>query len=599
MRNVLAALMVLCAITMWAIPAKKEWRTMTQPDGSTLQLMLVGDEHFHYFITRDSVPVMEQGGAFYYANAVGFDIKSSGILAHEAHLRTAYEQQHVSTVSDMNSVRPFARRICPRRIGEPDRPAFLGNKRGLIILANFSDKKFEGYTDENQGDSLRQVYDNLANLPGYTNQWGAIGSVSDYYIDQSNGLFDITFDVMGPVNLDKNVNYYGRNKYNSDIYAPEMIIECCQAVDSLIDFSVYDWDGDGMVEEVFVLYAGMGEASGGSSNTIWPHMWTFTEARPYNSNIPDEVVFDGVGIDVYACSNEIYKAGMPMGLGVLCHEFSHCLGFPDFYDTGSSYNYGMGSWDILDYGSYNGPNGLGWVPAGYTSYERHYAGWLDYTVLDKDTVVSAMRPLNDSIPEAYIIYNDSVPTEYYLLENRNKTRWDSYIPGEGLLILHVDYDAQYWEANEVNTTSNGTTNRHERLTVFHACNSKSGFDAYPYKSNDSLTDNSKPAAKLYNPNVDGTRLMHKPITVIRRNDSTAQMSFSFRNMAFRPELPDTTEIVMSHRMKDGYGKVSVYSLNGCLVMKAVAQDRLTGLKPGVYVLRREDGTSEKIMVRGY
>lgn len=598
-RNIVAILLTMCAAAVWAVPAKREWRVMRQADGTSVELMLVGDEHFHYYMTRDSVPVVEHDGGYYYAKPLGFALKSSGVLAHEASQRTTIERSHLSTIREVNSVRHLSKRFSPRRIGEPDRPPFVGSKRGLIILANFVNQQFEGYREEDMGDSLRLVYDSLANMPGYTNQFGAIGSVHDYFSDQSLGMFDLTFDVFGPVNLDKTVNYYGRNVANSDVYAPEMIIECCQAIDSLVDFSIYDWDGDGMVEEVFVLYAGRGEATGGGANTIWPHMWTMDEARLYNKNIPDTILFDGVEINVYACSNEIYQSGIPMGLGTFCHEFSHCLGLPDFYDTGYSGNFGMGTWSVLDQGSYNGPLGIGWVPSGYTSYERHFAGWLDYTVLSSDTVVTDMRPINDSIPEAFIIYNDSFPTEYYLLENRQKVRWDEYLPGEGLLILHVDYSEKIWNLNEVNTTGVGASNKHERLTIFHANNSKyDGHDAYPYQKKDSLTDNSRPKAILYNPNVDGTFFMHKPITHIMRNDSTSAVSFTFRNMAVRPDsLPaDTTDYVMVRPMTPTSSRVSVYTSDGQLVISSIDRNRLEGLRPGLYVLRREDGLTEKVVI---
>ncbi len=599
MRKIVFVLLMLCATTTWAVPAKREWRMMKQTDGTSIELMLVGDEHFHYYLTRDSVPVVERDGGFYYAKALGFALKSSGVLAHEASQRTTLERSHLSTISEVNSVRHISKRFSPKRIGEPDRPPFFGSRKGLIILANFKNKQFEGYVEGDSCDSLRLVYDSLANMPGYTNQFGAIGSVHDYYYDQSLGMFDLTFDIYGPVNLDKTVSYYGRNVGDADVYAPEMIIECCQAIDSLVDFTVYDWDGDGVVEEVFVLYAGRGEASGGGANTIWPHMWTMDEARLYNKNIPDTILFDGVEINVYACSNEIYQNGIPMGLGTICHEFSHCLGLPDLYDTGYSGNFGMGSWSLLDQGSYNGPMGIGWVPAGYTSYERHFAGWLDYTVLSNDTVVTDMRPLNDSIPEAYIIYNDSIPTEYYLLENRQKTGWDEYLPGQGLLIMHVDYNEKIWNLNEVNTTGLGATNKHERLTIFHASNSKyGGHDAFPYQKNDSLTDNSRPKATLYNPNVDGTYYMHKPITHITRDDSTSTVSFSFRNMAVRPDsLPaDTTDHVMARPVSTLSNQVSVYTSDGQLVKSSVDRNRLEGLRPGLYVLRREDGKTEKVMI---
>ena len=483
-RSFLLATLLCVAYSLFAIPAKKEWRTFVQPDGSTIQLMLVGDENLHYYLTRDNVPVVRDATEqFCYAKAAGFTIVSTGVIAHEAKLRGDSERIHLSDVAEIESVRPYrtikgvkgmraARGV--RKLGEPDHPQYLGKKKGLIILANFSDKKFFDYLDSNNGYDTWNRYDAMANEEGYTNEYGAIGSVHDYYHDQSYGKFNLTFDVVGPVNLDKPYSYYGKNFGGDDLNAPEMIVECCEAVDDEVDFTEYDWDGDGVVEEVFVLYAGYGEATGGSDDTIWPHMWNLVSASAYNNNVPDDFNLDGVYIDVYACSNELYGYNFgttEMGLGVVCHEFSHCLGLPDFYDTGYGGNFGMGSWDILDQGSYNGPNGLGWVPAGYTSYERNYAGWLKYTELKNNRRIINQKPLT-SRGNGYVIYNDSCPSEYYILENRAQDSWDSYIPGEGLLIIHVDYDEDIWYNNLVNTT--GQYNDHQRFTIFHASNSNRG-----------------------------------------------------------------------------------------------------------------------------
>jgi hypothetical protein len=281
-----------------------------------------------------------------------------------------------------------------------------------------------------------------------------------------------------------------------------------------------------------------------------------------------------------------------MGLGVICHEFSHCLGLPDFYDTSYAGNYGMGEWDILDSGSYNGPSGIGWVPAGYTSYERAYAGWLKYNELTYDRWVVNQKPLNER-GNAYVIYNDNNRNEYFLLENRNKTKWDSYVPGNGLLIIHVDYNQAIWESNSVNTTGYG--NSHQRMTVFHASNTtRGGHDAYPYNGNDSLTDKSTPKASIYNTNTDGTKLMHKPVTQIKRNKQNSNISFFFNNNNKRvnQQLDRIDEWVDQEK-----GIVAVYTINGVKLKDAVEESEVRELPKGTYILRRNDGTTSKMVVR--
>ena len=575
MRKLILFFLLCYATAAWSIPAKKEWRIYQQPDGTSIELMLVGDEYFHFYVTRDDVPVVEESGCFYYARVSGTALLPTSVLAHEVQRRTAEDKQHIISIEEVKQL-PHQRMQIPRTIGDTDHPAYTGSKKGLIILANFSNKTFEGYDDD--PEQVRQRYDDMANLPGYTNEWGAIGSVHDYYTDQSYGQFDLTFDVIGPVNLAKTNLYYGKNSPSTDFAAPEMIMECCAAVDSLVDFTIYDWDGDGVVEEVFVLYAGYGEATGGGAATIWPHMSSLKAHSQYNTNIPEEVVHDGVQIDVYACSNELYRSGRPMGIGVICHEFSHCLGLPDMYDTSDSKNFGMDKWDILSDGGYNGPEGVGWVPAGYTSYERNFAGWLDYTVLHNDTTVSDMHPLNEGTGEAYIIYNDNAPDEYYLLENRHQSRWDAYLPGEGLLITHIDYDEDIWRRNKVNATGYGAKNDHQRLTIFHASNTISyGHDAYPYEGNDSLTDYSEPAAMLYNANYDGTYLMHKPITSITHDEETGSVSFIFANKNEKNRVENTMQVEDE--------EVTVYHLNGIKMVEALRMSDISQLPKGYYLLR--------------
>ena len=588
------AVTLFCMATVCAIPAKRVWRTFTQPDGSIIELMLVGDEHLHFYLTRDDVPVVEKDEAFYYAKPGKRCAESTGVLAKEAVRRTVGDRQAMHTLAEMASLREMAiekgmKRV--KRVGETDHPNYPGHKKGLIILANFSDKKFYDYTEEDGGMATWDRYNAIANEEGYVNeQYGAVGSVHDYYFDQSFGKFNLTFDVVGPVNLDKRVSYYGKNVDGSDVYAPEMIMECCQAVDSIVDFNDYDWDGDGVVEEVFVLYAGFGEATGGASTTVWPHMWTFDEGSQYNENVPKYFELDGARINVYACSNELYsnKGITEMGLGVICHEFSHCLGLPDFYDTGYGGAFGMGDWDILDHGSYNGPAGIGWVPAGYTSYERNYAGWLTLNELTYDRWVVNQKPLNER-GNAYVIYNDNNRNEYYLLENRNQTKWDAYIPGSGLLVIHVDYNRNLWENNLVNTVGKGNT--HQRMTILHASNNvRGGNDAYPYNGNDSITDLSEPSASLYNANIDGTKLMHKAITQITRDSDTGYVSFLFSN-----NNKETSVDGMELDLRPGNNYCTAYNMNGCIVGRGKEEEVVAKLTKGTYIIKTE-GKTRKVVI---
>jgi len=444
-----------------------------------------------------------------------------------------------------------------------DRDRFIGTKHGLVILAAFPDMEFRLAND-------REKYDNILNTIGYSNG-KFIGSVTDYFRDQSGGLFNLVFDVVGPYTLQNNYAYYGANdKDGYDKHPGEMIKEMCIQADAEVNFADYDWDGDGEVDEVFVVYAGKGEADGGGVKTIWPHMWSISAATG------NSLVLDDVQIDIYACSNELDSSGSINGIGTFCHEFSHCMGLPDFYDIYYNGCFGMSDFDLMSGGSYNGG---GFCPAGYTAYEKMICGWQDPIELsDEDVDVEHLQPISE-YGESYILYNEAHPDEYYMIENRQKTKWDAKLPCSGLMITHVDYDAEVWENNIPNSIltlaealEDGLSvgNDHQRMTIFHADDDDDSSywlastqiykkttltkDLYPCGSNDSLTATSAPAATLYNENSEGTKLMRGAILNIKKNgDGT--MRFHYR--APLP-LPDAISEVSA----DGCSQPAYYDLSG-------------------------------------
>ena len=202
---------------------------------------------------------------------------------------------------------------------------YTGKKKGLIILVNFKDKKFTY--------SQKDFYA-LANEKGYSKN-GAKGSVSDYFYDQSYGTFELKFDVVGPYNLSKVMSYYGRNVDTSqkgdDAMPGEMITEAVKLADKDVNFADYDWDHDGDVDQVYVVYAGYSEAEGAPSTTIWPHEWNLESAKFFDNGGNGAVRLDNVWVNTYACSSELsgMKGTDMAGIGSMWHEFSHCFGLPD------------------------------------------------------------------------------------------------------------------------------------------------------------------------------------------------------------------------------------------------------------------------------
>lgn len=497
-------------LSAMAVPAKPGvWRTISLTDGTQVKVQLVGDEFMHYYQSADGTRYL------YDAASATYQVYSDSQFSNS-------RRKAVARRAKVNKRRAVRRKANVTNI-------FQGTKKGLIILAQFTDSKFQSGHD-------RALYNKIANAENYTDN-GFKGSVKDYFKAQSAGQFELDFDVVGICPLKNPCSYYGGNASNGndgdDLHAGEMVAEACQwAATQGVDFSKYDWNGDGEVDQVFVLYAGKGEADGGAESTVWPHEYALSE-----SDYGKSLSFNGVKVDTYACSAELNGRGKLDGIGTFCHEFSHCMGFPDLYDTGYSGWFGMGAYDLMCAGNYNGD---GKCPAGYSAYEKHECGWItfqDVTLIEEDLNVTGLKAISEG-GGAYVLKNKAHEDEYYIVENRQNTGWDAYLPSKGVMITHVDYDAYIWWNNMPNTKGNYYDenknvyyNDHQRLTIFRAGKSTSDYgvtsDLYPYNTNNSLTATSNPAATLYNKNSDGTKYMHIDIKDISvASDGTASLTFS-------------------------------------------------------------------------
>lgn len=508
---ILTASMALMALVASAVPAKRgQWRNVQLAVGGTARVQLVGDEHMHFYVSED-------GTRYSLDSATGLYSPMSDAQMSAKTNRAAARRKVIG-----NKMRP-------RRVGTIDKSVFQGTKKAIVILAQYTDKKF---TADNSLDLYKKAINGI-NYKGGDFR----GSVRDYFRAQSHGQFDIDFDVVGVCPLKKNYAYYGKNVGDDEPNAYQMIVEACQwAHNNGTDFSKYDWNGDGKVDQVYVIYAGLGQADGGAVNTVWPHMFylsAYEGTEYYNKGL----TLDGVAIDTYACGPELQGDGRNNGVGTFCHEFSHCMGFPDLYDYNSSW-FGMGYFDLMDSGSYNGE---GYLPAGYSAAEKSDCGWIelkDITNITETVNVTDMAPQTQN-GDAYIIKNKGNENEYFVVEYRAKDGWDAEIPGEGIMITHIDFDQDIWDYNTANTKGpyyKGDklyTNNHMRWTIKHANNTTATsylkqIDAlYPYNSNNKLTRTSKPTSSLYNTNSDGTNFMHVDITNMAVDEDNAVASLSF------------------------------------------------------------------------
>lgn len=396
--------------------------------------------------------------------------------------------------------------------------------RQAVVLITFADTDFSM-------DQPETYYDRLLNERGCNEGYGQ-GCAADYFRDQSGGLFNLQFDVYGPFKVSENA------KAGAGNYGDSAMQDALNQLKSstTTDFSIYDWDGDGQVEQIVFIAAGF------TGNQVSGYIWPNTQYAYFKA--PGDL---GIGMASISC--ELWKDGLRCGIGTIVHEFTHCLGLPDIYPVGGSYFSAVDEWDLMDGGNYSN---RGWCPPNFSGTEKMLMGWLKPKELTKATTITGLKPVSEG-GEVYIIRNSGYADEFYMLENRRQTKWDYCLPGEGLAIFHVDYDRDEWSKNLVNISD-----IYFRYDLFHADgkdykvwdpkndgkdmgkytmdhwvrNRYLSTSVYPYTdpetqvANISLTDDSSPAAMLYNTNAAGTKFMQKAITNIKVA-SDGSVSFEF------------------------------------------------------------------------
>ena len=436
-------------LSVCSMQAHKAWpypMTFVQSNGDTIVVRMHGDDYFSWYTDMEGNILERHGNDF-----TKIDVDEETFFAQA--------QQ------TLNAKGMYREPIAPAASLFPH----MGSPKAVVILAEYQDVKF---SLKNPKASFEQY---LNATEGHPKDLGAkenmnYGSVKQYFMAQSDGKFSPQFDIYGPVTLPQKMAYYGGTANNGkDEKFKQLLIDACTAMDDSLDFKPYDQDGDGNIDLVYIIYAGYGQSNGASAETMWPKRFSgFTDTK-----------FDGKGVNQGGISNELIgREGMPEdkrinGIGLFCHEFSHCLGLPDFYPTQLSpayNNQSMEDWDLMDNGEYVSN---GYCPVSYTAWEREAMGW-DHI----PTITEAKQyQLDGNVSggtNAVKIVNPNNSNEYFVLQHFEDKGWNqriaaygkAYNPAtRGLLIYHVDYDQNKFSlsANNVNNVVN-----HPRMTVIPA-----------------------------------------------------------------------------------------------------------------------------------
>lgn len=391
-----------------AIPAYPGIIDFRQPDGSTIQVRLHGDEFSHWYTTPDGT-VLE------------FD--SNGFLKPAPNGDSVVRRARIQSIKS------------PRRssIIPPNKTITTGTVHIPVILVEFSDVYF-GVASPNA------AFSSMLNEPGYSAN-GGTGSVADFYHDNSNDTYDPVFDVYGPVRLTETQAYYGGTDPNgNDDLAAEALFQAAVQLDTTttVDFSQYDADGDGLIDMVLMYYAGYNQAEGGGAYTIWPHQWDIQSAAYFGANVDASHDFDGKRLYKYFCTSEFMNSDgeVMAGIGTTCHEFAHSLGLPDVYDIDYNTNGRCGatySYDTMCSGSYNN-NGR--TPPFFNAFELEMLGW-PVTINDLPAFGPVSLPAFSKGQKKAYRSASSTDDEFFLYECRASS-WDNYVDQAGLIVYHLD-----------------------------------------------------------------------------------------------------------------------------------------------------------------
>lgn len=501
-----------------AVPAKRGLRTVVQPDGTTVEVQKVGDEFAHYYTDKDGMPMLRDNDGFiryirvdtngqlsFSATkpAASTKVATENLFIAKGEARRA---EKASTTRDIHngSVRMNAQSKASSDLPQKGLGLFSngfpteGDIKSLVFLVEYKDKKFTV-------DNPAEYFEEMLNGDNFT-AYNATGSARKYFLDQSHNTFRPTFDVYGPYTLPNKKSYYGGG--NED-YAYQMVTHAATALDSQINFADYDLNHDGYVDNIYVIYAGFGEASSYDEDSVWPHSW----------DIPDYlgITCDGVKISRYACSNEM-EGNTPDGIGTFVHEFSHVMGLPDLYATSSTLTVTPDKYSCMDYGPYNND---GRTPPNYGAYERNALGWMDARVISDPESISleAIHKSNDAC-----LVQTSRTNEFFLFENRQQEGWDAYIPGHGMLIWHIDYNESVWSKNTVNNLYS-----HQYVDIIEAGGTANSADdaimeSYPFpgtKKVTSFTESTNPRFENWNKVA-----IDVPITEISENNGIITFNVS-------------------------------------------------------------------------
>lgn len=595
MNKILATLVTLFLVgNVWAVRPRPQVLSLKQSDGTSVSATMVGNGHIGFLKTLDGWSMLRgSNSSYFYLENNGDSLVVGNVLVHDEALRSDAEKEYIRTkavqASDAfnfayNNIARVSRASSFTTNNADGLGTFGVSAKGSVssvgyplipvIMVQFTDTKFQSYT-------TRDGLDKIFNLHDYTDKLGSVGSVKDYFKENSDSAFVPSFDIINTVTVPRSHDYYGKNNGNSiDINCSQIISDAIPLAisNSGMDLSKYA-DANHQISMVAIVYAGMGEhVSNDSTDLIWAHYADLPNTTISQNGVAYRINSYFVGDEIWP-TDKTYKKFAPSGTGVFVHEFGHVLGLPDVYSTTS--NEAVNSmlwWSVMDSGEWWAN---GYAPVGYTAYEKSMLGWQHIETLGSEVKTYSLQPMGSKIgTTAYRIVNSGNSKEYYILENHQTSRWFPAAMGYGLLVTHIDYSSSAWSNNVVNNDPS-----HERFTYVPADNSYAALyskdyvkedlqgDLYPgYLKKTELSTTSTPSISN---NIYSAGTIN-PIYKITLTDGVIKFDYI-------TPLPDGVGIVNNDLTSNDV--VKVYTIDGRYVT-TVKSSEVSGLPlaSGVYVV---------------
>mgnify|MGYP003324246213 CR=1 FL=1 len=335
--------------------------------------------------------------------------------------------------SNINSL--FDIEVDSETVNETPLVGLEDNESWLVVLLDFDSDPLE--------NNQKQAFGNLLEEQAELYFTEAIGRSVNIEIDVHDEI----------IRSQRSLEYYGKDGENGRDYGdgtefmPAELSEYVVNNLNVEDWSKYDLNDDNIVDRFLIVHSTLSqEQGGGSTSRIWSHFTTFQ----------NPISIDGYVVEHYTMSSLRHGVN---GIGTILHEMMHQFGAFDLYpvhDSGYSGSWkGIGIWDIMASGNWNGGGDKPSLPTGPTMETIGHNATvnlnLEWPTTSQNPCIGPAFDIQSRTDGGARVKIQIGPEEFVWFEKRSKDGFDEALPGEGILVLLEDKTAGDAQYNAMNT----------------------------------------------------------------------------------------------------------------------------------------------------